>query len=380
MTTGRTFSYPLKSGNEKFGYTITVTPADPLTGKYPQITKKGFTSDRAAKSAMIKHIREIDESSYKKTTSMTFETYALLWLKQNAGQLRPWTMKTYDHVVRHYLIPELGSLPLTRISERHIEALYNTLGERLKQVTIHRIHRTLKTCLLRAVKDGYLDKSPLARVTPPDRKSPRRDVLSVHDAMKMLEWLQEHRPTTYMAAFLAMYTGMREGEVAGLQWRDINFETGVIRVERTRQRIGKEDILGPTKTDGSQRRIVVIPTVLEELKTWRNHQLDILRETWNENCFVVMTGDGVIPAPVGWATAVRMARTNLGLPGVTFHDLRHTHATWLLESGVDLKTVSQRLGHTSITITADIYAHVTDAMQRDAMDKLSTMMDKHSSS
>ena len=376
LTTGRTFSYILKNGGEKYGYTITVTPADPATGKYPQATKKGFSSERTAKSAMMEAIKKLDEDSNRmKPRTLTLKDWAERWLKEESPNLRPWTVKTYHHAVHHYILPELGALPLSRITPDRIERLYQQLGETLSQVTVHRVHRVLRTCLLRAVKFGYLDKSPLVKVNAPDRRSPRRGTLSVASAQRLLEWLQVHRPTAYMAAFLALYTGMREGEVAGLQWRDIDIQSAVIRVERTRQRISaKQDILGPTKTDGSQRRIVVTQFVVEELQQWMRAQQMYEGDQWSVDSFVVRTIDGVIPAPAAWATSIRLARDALKLPSVTFHDLRHTHATWLLESGVDLKTVSQRLGHTSITITADIYAHVTDSMQRKAVEKLDAMM------
>ncbi|QQE78101.1 site-specific integrase [Alicyclobacillus sp. SO9] len=125
---------------------------------------------------------------------------------------------------------------------------------------------------------------------------------------------------------------------------------------------------------------MVTKMVVEEMKTWRTLQKEIQGESWTEDSFVIVTADGAVPAPAAWASAIRVARKELQLPPVTFHDLRHTHATWLLESGVDLKTVSQRLGHSSITITADLYAHVTDSMQRAAMEKLDSMMQKNAPS
>ena len=373
MTTGRTFEYQVQTG-DKWGYTITVTPADPVTGRYPQITRKGFKSERAARSAMNEAIGTIAKEGAPATnTGISVKDWAHKWLQSNDGKLRPWTCKTYHHTVLHYIIPHLGSLPLAKLSPRHIQRMYDTLGETLSQVTVHRVHRTLRTCLLAAVKEGVLDKSPTSRVESPERRSVERKTLSVADAKRMLAWMKEHRPTTYRAAFLAIYTGMRQGEVAGLQWQDIDFDDGLIRIQRTRQRIAKTDTLGAAKTYGSHRRIIVFPMVIEELKRWRDEQKESPLGCAPDR-FVVQTDAGKTPAPAAWTTVIRMARKELDLPPVTFHDLRHTHATWLLESGVDLKTVSERLGHASITITADLYGHVTDDMQRKAMEKLGAMM------
>ena len=374
MTTGRTFSYNLKDGKRKHGYTITLTPADPKTGKYPQVTRKGFSSDRAAKAAMLEHIKTVRSADVGKTTE-TVGDWLTQWLKESTPTLRPWTVKTYQNVVEYHLLPRLGRIKLSRLSARQIEDMYDELRKSIKEVTIHRIHRTLKTALRAAVKKGILASTPTDQVEPPERRSPRRSTLSVPDAMRLLDWLKEHRPTAYQAAFVAMYTGMREGEVAGLQWRDIDFDRNLIYVERTRQRINDGvDVPGQTKTDGSQRRIIIIDEVVDELKRWQQFQQQSFAD-WSEKTFVIQLKEDKPPAPAGWATSVRIARIELGLPAVSFHDLRHTHATWLLESGVDLKTVSQRLGHTSITITADTYGHVTDMMQRNAMEKFTNMME-----
>nr|WP_242549359.1 IS1595 family transposase [Alicyclobacillus mali (ex Roth et al. 2021)] len=200
-------------------------------------------------------------------------------------------------------------------------------------------------------------------------------IVTKSSAFRLLEWLREHRPTSYMAAYLAIHTGMRMGEIAGLQWRDIDLDTGLIQLERTRYRPkGGQDFLGPPKTFGSRRRIVVTREVVDELRRWKQSQQEIERESWTPESFVVRLPNSAPPSPASFNNAIQIARKELGLPPVSFHGLRHTHATWLLESGVDLKVVSERLGHSSITVTADIYAHVTDALQREAIEKLQRMM------
>ncbi|WP_218917111.1 tyrosine-type recombinase/integrase [Alicyclobacillus acidocaldarius] len=323
----------------------------------------------------MEHLRSLEDTPVVHAKSFTLHEWASRWFADKSSSLRPWTRRTYHHVLQAYILPELGKMPISKIEARHIQALYRKLSNRLKPVTVHRIHRVLKTCLLAAVKAGYLDKSPFLNVEPPEHKTPPKPVLSVNDAFRLLAWLREHRPTSYMAAFLAIHTGMRMGEIAGLQWRDIDLDTGVIQLERTRYRPkGGQDFLGPPKTFGSRRRIVVTREVVDELRRWKQSQQEIERESWTPESFVVRLPNSAPPSPASFNNAIQNARKELGLPPVSFHGLRHTHATWLLESGVDLKIVSERLGHSSITITADIYAHVTDALQREAIEKLQRMM------
>lgn len=186
MTTGRLFGYTLKKGITKYGYTLTITPADPLTGKYPQVTKKGFASERAAKSAMLIHIKTVGDENIGKSRTLTVQDWNREWLHEVTPHLRPWSERTYRHTIEHYLIPQIGLLPLTKLAPNHIDRMYQHLETKLKPVTVHRIHRTLRTCLLYAIKKGHLDKSSLERVTPPDRRSPRRGTLSVSDARHML--------------------------------------------------------------------------------------------------------------------------------------------------------------------------------------------------
>lgn len=123
MTTWRTFEYPIKTGT-KWGYTITVTPADPITGRYPQVTRKGFTSERGAKSAAIEHVRNLDaEANPGKSKSMTLAEFAAVWLKQDGPSLRPRTLEEYGYTMDHYVLPDLGRVVLSRLSAGNIERL-----------------------------------------------------------------------------------------------------------------------------------------------------------------------------------------------------------------------------------------------------------------
>ncbi|WP_407639951.1 tyrosine-type recombinase/integrase [Alicyclobacillus vulcanalis] len=158
-------------------------------------------------------------------------------------------------------------------------------------------------------------------VEPPEHKTPPRPVLSVTDAFRLLAWLREHRPTNCMAAFLAIHTGMRTGEIAGLQWRDIDLDTGVIQLERTRYRPkGGQDFLGPPKTFGSRRRIVVTREVVDELRRWKQSQQEFERESWTPESFVVRLPNSAPPSPASLTTRSKTQEKSLGCRRFPFMD------------------------------------------------------------
>ena len=264
-----------------------------------------------------------------------------------------------------------------------IEAMYNALEDReFAPSTVHRVHRTLRAALNRAVRRGILHESPMKRVDPPNGKIERRGVLNVDQSIALLDWLKIHHPTSYVGSYLALFTGMRRGEICGLQWKNVDFDRGTIRVVQSRQRRYKEDIVGAPKTTGSTRSIPMGVEVLEMLLDWKHqHQKHTQDrgETWDETAYVVRRLDGVLIDPMGLTHDVRLAVIALELPPVSFHDLRHTHATILLQANVPIKIVSERLGHASITMTADTYSHVTETMQKDATEKLSTIFRREDS-
>jgi len=370
MTTGRIIER--KNG---WGYVISAG-RDPVTGKYKQIWRVGFNAKKEAQEALRKHLNELDDGNAP--ADITVGEWLERWLKDCAG-MKPTTVKSYASIVHHHLMPAIGKTRLDKLSHKDIQRMYAKLENNLSSVTVHKVHRCLRAALNRAIKRGYLRESPMSRVDSPERHSPKRNTLSVREAMKMLEWLYSNGYVAYYGAYLSAYGGLRLGEVCGLQWRDVDWDANTLRIRRTRQRHNKQDVILEPKTADSVRDIVMPRNVMKELRTWRERQQEASKEAftgWSEDQFVVRKPDLEVPETHAFAKGVKIALKDLGLPLVTFHDLRHTHATWLLESGVDLKTVSQRLGHSSITVTADIYAHVTRKMQQDAMSKLEVMMNQ----
>ena len=332
MTTGR-----IVKRNGKWAYVISL-PYDPMAGKYPQKWKSGFEKKKDAQEALQQAMVTIDMPSA--LPSLTVRDFLLVWMEQTVkGKCTPRTEKNYQNSI-NTTNQALGNILLAKLEPNHIENFYTSLSARLSSSSVHTIHRTLRAALNRAVKLGYLKESPMVRVDAPSLRTPRRSTLSVQQATTILKWMQIHRPASHVGAYLAVFSGMRRGEICGLQWKDIDRDNCVISIVRTRQRIDGKQIIGTPKTDLSTRSVPVSKNVIDLLQNWRQR-----RETWvgqplQEDDWVLTQLDGFPVDPDTLTHDLRKAEVTLDMPKVSFHDLRHTHATILLESGVDLKTVS----------------------------------------
>lgn len=369
MTTGRLIE---RSG--KHGYVISA-PRDVMTGKRKQIWRTGFRTLTQAREAMYAHITTIETGGVDPNIKVS--EYFDEWLKRAESNLAPRTREIYSYTCARYITPTLGNIKLADLKPAQIESLYAKWQEQLQPSSVHRIHRVLRTALNRAVKWGYLKASPMGRVDPPNGRIEKRRTLAVDDAHRVLAWLKDQQWITYQAVYLVLYTGLRRAEVAGLRWSDLDTAQGTIHIQRNRQR-RHGDIVGLPKTPGSNRYVPLATQALQTLKTWRTEQIEytLMRgESWNEESYVVRHIDGGVPDPNTFTHTLQVAFKALDIPAVSLHDLRHTYATWLIESGVELKVVSGLLGHSSYALTADTYVHVTRKTERDAAERLGWIMD-----
>ena len=375
MTTGR-----IIKRNNKWAYVISL-PYDPETGKYPQKWRSGFDTKVAAAEALRKDLTAID-SGDKAIPDMTLSDYLVEWLKSVDRSRAPRTTETYQYTVERWIIPHIGSVKLAKLDHHQIERMYREIAKTgIASSSVHRVHRVLRTALNRAVKRGLIGKSPIAQVDAPSNHIDRRATLTSDHVIQVLDHFVDRSPMMYMAVYLAVYTGMRRGELCGLTWASVDWNNGVLRIVQARQRRGGKDLVGNTKTVGSVRPIVIDDEVLTVLQGWYDRQQEQSAEggmTWSDDSYVLRNVDSTVPDPSTLSRQLAKAVRKLQLPRISFHDLRHTHATLLLEANVPLKVVSERLGHASIGTTANVYAHVTENMQRQAADKLQDILRKTS--
>lgn len=263
-----------------------------------------------------------------------------------AHTLAPSTLRSYKYLIRDHIKPEIGHIKLSKLRPDHIQTLYSLkLESGLSKRTVQYIHAIIRRSLNQAVKWGLLYRNPTNAVTPPRPKRKPPQTLSVEDAKLFLKIIEAH--PFYPIYLLAITTGMRKGELLGLHWEDVNLDRQTISIRHTLVDIQGKVHLGQPKSDTAKRTISLPDNVCVTLK---DIQLD--------SGYVFKTSNDT---PISQRNLTRHFHTSLkkvGLPLTSFHTLRHTAATILLQANVHPKVVQEMLGHSSITLTLDTYSHV----------------------
>ncbi|HLM78157.1 MAG TPA: site-specific integrase [Rubrobacteraceae bacterium] len=299
--------------------------------------------------------------------SLTVGEYLDRWLTDSVKDtVRLTTYQGYERICRLHIKPTLGRVRLKDLTVVHVRSLYK---ERLKAGLAPRmvqlIHATLHKALKQAVMDSLIPRNVTEAVKAPRPEKTEIRPLSPEQARTLLEAVRGDKlEALYM---LAITTGMRQGELLGLKWEDVDLEAGTLQVRRTLStRVGRGFSFSPPKTAKGRRSIKLPEVAKSSLRRHRKGQLEErmkLAELWEDNGLVFATRVGT---PVGRHELVTRSFKPLlskaDLPGIRFHDLRHTCATLLLGKGVHAKFVQELLGHATISITLDTYSHVLPGM------------------
>jgi integrase len=355
---------------------------DPLTGqrKRVEVTHKG--TYETAKIALRKLLKSIDDNEHIEPTKIKVGEFLTQWIETVRSQVNPATHERYTAIVNHFLIPALGTPLLSKLTPALIQNAYNGWektgrkdgkeGGLSPRTRVH-FHRVLKSALKHAVQLQLIGRNPAEFVKPPKAMKATISVLTVEESAALLESMKGSR--IYWPVLLALTTGMRRGEILALRWKNIDFKKATVRIveslEQTRQGLRFK----APKTE--RTRAVILPDyAVEELKTWKEKQtteLTELKVNHTQETLVCARFDG---EPL-WPTSlthefIKAIKRLPNLPRIRFHDLRHSHATQLLTAGIHPKIAQERLGHSSITTTLDLYSHVTNTMQTDAASTLNT--------
>jgi len=343
--------------------------------------------------------------------NVTLQNFVNRWLEEYASkQLQPKTLVSYKAELSAKILPVLGHLHMDKIQPVHLLSFYNNLLEDGVRVdgkpgaysnrTIKYQHQILSSIFQTAVYWQVLQSNPCERVKPP-RKDTINEKVKYFNENQTIIFLEavEQEPIKYqIIANIAIYCGLREGELLALTWNDIDYEQGTLRISKANQYLPGVGTFTKSPKNGSSARTISIPetviNLLNRYKLWQNGKRAKCGDQWQDNNLILTQWDG---KPMGCSTPYSWFQKSIKkhnvivmndnaipkeskdkyiLPLISFHALRHTSATLLIAGKADIRTVSARLGHSQTSTTLNIYAHALKTADEKASDTLEGMLNK----
>ena len=300
-----------------------------------------------------------------------FENYAKV-------KVRPSSHQTYRGYIDNHIKPNIGSIPLNKVTTLDLQGLYRQLlqGGRVDRIeakhqpkglsakTVRNIHQVISSALNLAMEQKLIASNPAEGCALPKAEHQEMKTLTAEQLSSFLREAKES--DVFELYYVELVTGLRRGELLGLKWEDIDFNQGILRVKRQISRINGDVVEAPLKTKNAYRTLPLAEDTIDVLK--------MQRKKANGSEWVFPSPDGGPISPDSVLHKMHRVLKRAGLPEVRFHDLRHTFATLALQNGVDVKTVSGMLGHFSAGFTLDTYAHVTTTAQKAAANTMSGVL------
>ena len=366
----------------KNSYRLTVSEGFDLDGK-PMIHRKTVHGTKKdAEVELAKFVTEVQNGLVLDGKSLKFSEFTEIWKRDyGSKELAPSTYKRYCRMLETRLLPYFGHFYINKIKPTDIMKFYDLLekdtqlvrkkgnnGSKTKKPlsgkTILEHHRLLRAMLHKAVYWQLIVANPAERVQPPKARKPKRRSYDDEQTKILLENLEllSSEDTKYkVAIILTVFTGVRLGELMGLEWQDVDFKNGIISINRSSQYLADMGVFTKVpKTESSIREIAIpefIISLLEKYKLWYEEQKSIYGELWtnSDRLFVQADGKPMHPSTISKWFVKYVGQ--IGLPVINFHGLRHTNASLLVAQNIDIAVISARLGHAQISTTLDFYVH-----------------------
>ena len=337
-----------------------------------QVTLDGerlnFSADtqRECQQWLRKKLNHIDDGLTYDATITTLRDYLAEWLISKETTLKTSTNYQYNHVVETYILPYLGQTKLMDLKSVQIQTLYNRLRkDDIGIPTIQKVHTVFHSALSYACKIDLITRNPASVIAPPKNPNKEMKILDQSEISQLLITVENHRWKALY--YLAVRTGMRQSEILGLMWRDIDWKNKIVNVERQLKRPkGNEVSFTAPKTKYGKRSITLGDKMLDILREHHERQHTLQKEVgknWPGHGLIFTTSVGT---PIHQRNLLRDFKKQLekaGLPEIRFHDLRHTAASVMLNHNFPVIKVSRMLGHARPSITLDIYGHLLPSMK-----------------
>ena len=332
---------------------------------------------------------QLNQGTYSDNKDFTVSQWLEVWLNEYARHnIKTHTRATYELLIEKHVIPRIGSCLLSKLTVDKIQSFYNEKHKSgrldgrggLDPKTIRNIHSMLHSALDQAVKNDLIPKNPTEFVTLPKLEKKGIRYLTPEEQQELIKACRDER--LGFSIILTLYTGLRLGELLGLQWRDIDFENNLLSVNRTFNRVKNFDpnkdsktelVLGTPKSKNSIRTIPLNKLIMGEFHAYKSHQdkeKSDAGEAYQDLDFVFANPIGAPIEPRTYQDFFKRMIKKAQIKDTNFHALRHTFATRALELNLPIKVVSQIMGHANIQITLDTYTHVSTDYMREAMNEM----------
>lgn len=348
-----------------------------------QVTLQGrrlsrtFRTQKECQDWMKKTIGQIDDGMTLASTKIILDDFLASWMTSKKTTMTSRTWKQYEYYIRAYISPNIGKVKIRNLRPDHIQTLYNKLYEEQVGIdTIRKLHDALHSALQQATRTGMVSRNPASFVRPPKKPETEMKILNESQVSQFLIATQGH---PWEALFhLAVISGMRQMELLGLKWTDLDWGRQTLKIERQLLRPEGEVVqFAPPKTRYGKRSIVLGNKTIEILRKHHDRQrMDQKKagDGWKENGLIFTTRNGTPIHPHNLCRDFKKLLKDAGLPPIRFHDLRHTAASILLNQDIPVISVSRRLGHARASITLDVYGHLIPTMQEEMADMIDDLV------
>ncbi|MBR3237226.1 MAG: site-specific integrase [Oscillospiraceae bacterium] len=344
---------------------------NPGTGKPVRKSIYGKTQ-KEIRQKMQKALVEVDEGIYTEQSKITLKQWMETWLAEFTGAVKDSTRTSYRQHMNNHIIPALGAVKLSELTPAACQKFINDLSrvKGLSAKTVKNVHGVLHHALKQAVRLGYMRMNPTEACTLPRIEKAKIEPLDTPEIKRLLDVLGDDVYSDLLR--VDIFTGMREGEILGLQWSCVDFDRGTITIEKqlSRPRVKGEEYRFTSLKNDKPRTVQPAPFVMQILKRQRRRQAEQRIQVggaWDDCGFPDLVFTSETGKYLNYTIVLRHLKKALevaGLPEKRFHDLRHTYAVSSLQAGDDVKTVQENLGHHTAAFTLDQYGHVTESMRQ----------------